>query len=261
MPTTAQLRDRLINKLQELFQLDQPDLDFGFYKIMHAKAEQVTAFIERDLLKIIEAAFGQVDQQKLAALQTEYQQAIQLAKNFGAPNPEETDGVQAIKTKIVALQDSGTVEADIYDQLYRFFSRYYDNGDFISQRYYARETAGKAAPYAIPYGGEEVKLHWANADQFYIKTAEYFNRYTVNLREAEEVKKNQGSLPLALDEKPLKVTFAIAAGSEGEHGNVKAGDNTKRFFLIDENNPVELTESGELFINFVYRADPEKSGT
>ena len=242
MPTTAQLRDRLINKLQELFQLDQPDLDFGFYKIMHAKAEQVTAFIERDLLKIIEVAFGQVDQQKLAALQTEYQQAIQLAKNFGAPNPEETDGVQAIKAKIVALQDSGTVEADIYDQLYRFFSRYYDNGDFISQRYYARETAGKAAPYAIPYGGEEVKLHWANADQFYIKTAEYFNRYTVNLREAEEVKKNQGSLPLALDEKPLKVTFAIAAGSEGEHGNVKAGDNTKRFFLIDENNPVELTE-------------------
>jgi adenine-specific DNA-methyltransferase len=261
MPTTAQLRDRLINKLQELFQLDQPDLDFGFYKIMHAKAEQVTAFIERDLLKIIEAAFGQVDQQKLAALQTEYQQAIQLAKNFGAPNPEETDGVQAIKTKIVALQDSGTVEADIYDQLYRFFSRYYDNGDFISQRYYARETAGKAAPYAIPYGGEEVKLHWANADQFYIKTAEYFNRYTVNLREAVEVKANQGSLPLALDEKPLKVTFAIGSGSEGEHGNVKAGDNTKRFFLIDESNPVELTESGELFINFVYRADPEKSGT
>ena len=152
MPTTAQLRDRLINKLQELFQLDQPDLDFGFYKIMHAKAEQVTAFIERDLLKIIEVAFGQVDQQKLAALQTEYQQAIQLAKNFGAPNPEETDGVQAIKAKIVALQESGTVEADIYDQLYRFFSRYYDNGDFISQRYYARETAGKAAPYAIPYG-------------------------------------------------------------------------------------------------------------
>ena len=41
MPTAEQLRSRLVNKLKELFQLDQPDLDFGFYRIMHAKAEQV----------------------------------------------------------------------------------------------------------------------------------------------------------------------------------------------------------------------------
>ena len=27
--------------------------------------------------------------------------------------------------------------------------------------------------YAIPYEGEEVKLHWANKDQYYIKTSEY----------------------------------------------------------------------------------------
>jgi len=31
MPTNAQLRLKLINKLGELFQLNQPDLDFGFY--------------------------------------------------------------------------------------------------------------------------------------------------------------------------------------------------------------------------------------
>ncbi|MCF7707543.1 MAG: hypothetical protein K9N52_01420 [Verrucomicrobia bacterium] len=53
MPTTQQLRSRLIDKLKELFQLNQPDLDFGFYRIMHAKAEQVTRFLEDDLLAII----------------------------------------------------------------------------------------------------------------------------------------------------------------------------------------------------------------
>ncbi len=37
MPTTEQLRNRLLKKLKELFQLDQPDLDFGFYRIMHAR--------------------------------------------------------------------------------------------------------------------------------------------------------------------------------------------------------------------------------
>jgi len=45
MPTTEQLRSKLINKLKELFQLNQPDLDFGFYRIMHAKSERVSSFI------------------------------------------------------------------------------------------------------------------------------------------------------------------------------------------------------------------------
>jgi len=41
MPTAEQLRNRLLKKLKELFQLDQPDLDFGFYRIMHAKSAEV----------------------------------------------------------------------------------------------------------------------------------------------------------------------------------------------------------------------------
>ena len=58
MPSTEQLRTKLLNKLKELFQLNQPDLDFGFYRIMHAKADQVTTFIESDLLQVIQKAFG-----------------------------------------------------------------------------------------------------------------------------------------------------------------------------------------------------------
>ena len=45
MPSAEQLRSRLLKKLSELFQLDQPDLDFGFYRIMHAKAQEVQDFI------------------------------------------------------------------------------------------------------------------------------------------------------------------------------------------------------------------------
>ena len=36
MATTEKLRNKLMAKLTELFQLDQPDLDFGFYKVMPA---------------------------------------------------------------------------------------------------------------------------------------------------------------------------------------------------------------------------------
>ena len=41
--------------LKKLFQLDRPDLDFGFYRIMHAKSEEITQFLERDLLPQVHA--------------------------------------------------------------------------------------------------------------------------------------------------------------------------------------------------------------
>ena len=42
--------EKLKTLLKELFQLDQPDLDFGLYRIMHAKSAEVTQFLDRDLL-------------------------------------------------------------------------------------------------------------------------------------------------------------------------------------------------------------------
>ncbi len=34
----SQRYEKLRALLKELFQLDQPDLDFGFYRVMHAKS-------------------------------------------------------------------------------------------------------------------------------------------------------------------------------------------------------------------------------
>jgi len=265
MPSAEQLRSRLLKKLSELFQLDQPDLDFGFYRIMHAKAQEVQDFIGTDLLKIVADAFGDVDEARKAELQAAYEKAIQTAKDFGAPNPEETEPVKKAKAALDAVKDTASAEADVYDHLYRFFERYYDDGDFISRRYYTRETSGKAAPFAVPYNGEEVKLHWANADQYYIKSAEYFSNFTFDLRQAKEIRalrqQNQiGILLGAEDDSPLKVHFRVVEATEGEHGNVKATDANKRFFILHAENPVALTETGELVVNFEYRPDPEKTG-
>lgn len=260
MPTPEQLRIRLSKKLKELFQLDQPDLDFGFYRIMHAKARQVHDFIDKDLLKIVEDAFGRVDETRKAELQVNYDKALQTAREYGAPNPEETEPVKKAKAALDAAKDTVSSEGDIYDHLYRFFERYYDNGDFISRRYYTRETSGKAAPFAVPYNGEEVKLHWANADQYYIKTAEYFSNFTFDIRQAKEIQALRGSMDLGEDNIPMAVHFRIVQAAEGEHGNVKASEATKRYFIIHKEKMIEATGNGELVVNFEYRPDPEKTG-
>lgn len=265
MPTVEQLRGRLIKKLSELFQLNQPDLDFGFYRIMHAKAQEVQDFIDTDLLNIVKDAFVGMDDTRKAELQAAYENAVREAREeYGAPEPEKTPKAQKAKAALDAVRDTAGSEADVYDHLYRFFERYYDDGDFISRRYYTRETSGKAAPFAVPYNGEEVKLHWANADQYYIKSTEYFSNFTFDLRQAKEIRALDSGLFEQHEDThghgSLKVHFKVVEATEGEHGNVKASEQNKRFFILHKEKPVEFNDAGELVCNFEYRSDPEKTG-
>lgn len=261
MPNVEKQRHRLISLLKELFQLDQPDLDFGFYRIMHAKAGQVTKFLEEDLLGLIREAFGKVDEARVAEARAAYEAARKQAMDYGAPDPDATEPVKKARIAWDAVKNSGNNEGDVYDHLYRFFERYYDSGDFMSRRYFARETDGKAAPYAVPYDGREVYLHWANRDQYYIKTSEYLSNFTFDPTQAKEFQAYQGML---LVQKPLKVHCCIVSASEGEHNNVKASEQTERYFIIHEQEPVKIKtgDSGEpeLFLQFEYRSDPEKTG-
>lgn len=261
MPNVEKQRERLISLLKELFQLDQPDLDFGFYRIMHAKAGQVTKFLEEDLLGIIRGAFGEADEARIGEARAAYEAARKQATDYGAPDPDAAEPVKKAKAAYDAAKDSSSNEGDVYDHLYRFFERYYDTGDFMSRRYFARETDGKAAPYAIPYDGREVYMHWANRDQYYIKTSEYLSNFTFDPTQAKELKELHGGL---FEDKPIKVHCRIVSASEGEHNNVKATEQTERFFIIHDAEPVKLemgeTGSPELVIQFQYRADPEKAG-
>lgn len=152
--------DKLVNLLKELFQLDQPDLDFGFYRVMHAKSAEVSQFLERDLLPQVRAAFAQYQPADKAALERELAKVIAQARALGA-DPETLPKVKELRARLAEdAVDLDALEAEVYDHLYSFFRRYYSEGDFLSKRVY------KLGVYAIPYEGEEVKLHWANADQY-----------------------------------------------------------------------------------------------
>ena len=65
--------------LEELFQLDQADLDFGIYRIMNQKRDEVVRFLEKDLLPQVKEAFGQYKSADKATLQKELDKAIEQA--------------------------------------------------------------------------------------------------------------------------------------------------------------------------------------
>jgi len=71
---------KLKTKLAELFQLDQADLDFGIYRIMNARREEINRFLERDLLPQVQEAFKQYQSADKATLKQELDKAIEAAR-------------------------------------------------------------------------------------------------------------------------------------------------------------------------------------
>ena len=172
--------------LRELFQFDCADLDFGIYRIMNHKREAVEQFITEKLPARIASDLdtGRLARQVKAAADLE-EARQKVLENFGEDAIDADGklddgysttplGLRYLEAQVAAElgRSRQAVEADIYNHLYTFFSRYYQDGDFVSKRRYGRNQR-----YAIPYNGEEVYLHWANSDQYYVKTAEHFNNY------------------------------------------------------------------------------------
>lgn len=158
--------------------------------------------------------------------------------------------VQEIKQKL-AQYSTGASEHEnaVFSHLLTFFSRYYDKSDFISQRRYKSET------YAIPYAGEEVVLHWANKDQYYIKSSENFSNYAFKLDDGRTVR------------------FRLVTADTAKD-NRKDNDKERRFVLIEKHTRIltdeegdeieeELVpvteENGELVLRFEYRAMPKNT--
>ena len=235
MPNTNPTKfNKLVTLLKELFQLDQPDLDFGIYRIMHAKAGEVTQFLERDLLPQVKEAFAQYQSADSTELKQKLEQ-IKTQLTEAGVDPETAPKVHELRQQLKAAVDIGALENETYDHLHSFFRRYYSEGDFLARRVY------KPGVYAIPYEGEEVTLHWANKDQYYIKTSEYLRDYAFRLRpEAGE----------GVD--PMRVHFKLVDAAEGEHGNVKAAEGKDRVFVLAGEDYIGL-DNGELALRFEYR--------
>ena len=180
-------RKRFQELLRRLFQFESADLDFGIYRIMNFRRGAIEKFIDKDLIKGVSA---ELDTGALAEQADVVEQIGKVAEQLRTVDKNAIDGdgnlaekyhdsdagrkYLALQAKARGAQARPAVEAAVFNHLYSFFSRYYDAGDFISKRKYSERRNF----YAVSYNGEEVYLHWANKDQYYVKTGEYFTDYS-----------------------------------------------------------------------------------
>ena len=222
---------KLKEKLRELFQLNRGDLDFGLYRVMALKSAEVNEFLDQHLLPQVTEMLGDIAKSDTSLFEADLEKSTSVARELGVV-PGDTPKVKALKAQIKAAQRDQQTEADTYNHLFNFFSRYYDEGDFMALRRY--KSGGKAA-YSIPYNGEEVKLHWANSDQYYIKTTENYSSYIFTLGKGEQQR---------------RVCFEIAA-ADNEKDNIKESNGKQRLFVLAKDF-IKVSAS-ELIIRFDHR--------
>jgi adenine-specific DNA-methyltransferase len=214
-----------------MFQMDQADLDFGIYRIMNAKRGEIEKFLDNELLPQVTSEFVKYRGTEIEEKKKELIQLDATLRDSGM-NPDEAPKVKTLREEIAKYGDDKALTNEVFSHLSTFFRRYYDGGDFLSLRRYKKNT------YAIPYEGEEVKLHWANADQYYIKTSEYLKDYSFKLPGTDK-----------------KAHFKLVDASQ-EKDNIKTETGKERKFRLHE-EPI-LVEGKEVFIQFVYLPEKEK---
>ena len=237
----------LVKKIREIFQIDRADLDFGIYRILNARSEEISQFLDKELQKQVKKALVSDNSEKLRQKKEELKAKEEDYRQDGV-DPDSVPKIKELRQEIAGyMSENVDYENEVYSHLLRFFSRYYDKGDFISRRRYKADT------YAVPYSGEEVVLHWANKDQYYIKSGEYFSNYSFNLDDGR------------------RVTFKLVSADTAKD-NRKDTDQNRLFALVEPHVRVRQDEDGdeyeekietiiegndELVINFVYAPQPK----
>ena len=234
--------------LRELFQFDCAELDFGIYRIMNYKRDVIEKFVVADIPEAIrktlnegiaaeqDALAGEIAQVKEKIQETLGREAIDGDGKLSTEYQKSNIGKRYLEL-LAKPGDARRIEGyeeSIFNHLFVFFSRYYQDGDFVSKQRYSKKQR-----YAIPYNGEEVYLHWANNDQYYVKTTEHFNNYTF---------------------KSLGITIHFRVQTAELEQNDMQGD--KKFFLPDLKGISWNSRARNLVIPFEYRPldKQEKNG-
>ncbi|OGB25186.1 MAG: DNA methylase [Burkholderiales bacterium RIFCSPLOWO2_02_FULL_57_36] len=239
-------------KIKEIFQIDKPELDFGVYRILNARAEEIKNYLEHRLLEKMQSALALDAAASVQQLQTDLQEAEKNARALGV-SPDGVPKVQELRAKLVdATAGNSEQENAVFSHLLTFFSRYYDSGDFISQRRYKGDT------YAIPYAGEEVMLHWANKDQYYTKSGENFSNYSFKLEDGRTVHIRLAAADTAKDNRKdndKERRFALSQPKTVNRVDENGDEYEEDILPVSEVDGTDGTK--ELIVRFEYAAQPK----
>jgi len=233
--------ERFTRLMKSIFELDKSDLDFGIYRIMNIRRAEIGNFLDERLPAMVQEVLAPFAS-NTENIEKRIAEIEKTCEDVGVDvaHSKMAGEYASLKSQLTSGVDLSALETDVYSALYSFFNRYYDEGDFISKRRY------KEGVYAIPYEGEEVKLYWANQDQYYIKTTENFRDYTFKADD-------------------WTVHFLLVNATTEQNNNKESNENKRTFMLYtgnDEHPEIKTfeyrEETHEFIVRFVFDVPEDK---
>jgi len=191
MPTSQEKFLKLLR--EDILKLDLAELDFGIYRILNYRRDEIDRFLGEELPVLVAEAIGEHGQTRIdelrAQLEGKRKNLEEIAKKSDLDGAFK-DG--ALRDELVRLPagkqylqleeelqyleaEAGFTQSEqehLYNHLYTFFSRYYRDGDFHTQMRRSRK-----ATFAVPYHGQDVHFYWKSYGSHYVKTAEELKSY------------------------------------------------------------------------------------
>ena len=231
-----QAETRFIELVAELFQLDEAEaLDFGLYRLIRRHNREVRAFLGEivtepggktlrggRLGKLLAEAFRDADAEAVAedrrrlaeleqqlglkpGLSTEERNARLDALASVPATAALVDDYRARLERQTAVSTAALDRREVLNRLYQFFSRHYQDGDFIVARRYGRDGSRY-----LRSTGEDTEFHWATEDLYYIKSGDIFTDFPVTLA-------NDQRLVFTVDPETLAATRAALKPNDRAH--------------------------------------------
>lgn len=222
-------------------------MDSGIYRIMNYRRKEIEHFIDKGLIDYASKEFEEFSKTAHKDLASQVEglamdiasvmpHAINadgsVSENIRSElekdhtkYPKITDYLE-LRQKLESLTATKQERNQVFNDVFTFFSRYYEDGDFIPKR----RLSEKGEKYAIPYSGEEVKLYWANFDQYYVKSA--------------TISKN-----FSFSSGGWQITFETTFPDE----SISTGREERRVFVLADKEPVRIESSKKsCLIQFLY---------
>lgn len=188
-PTTEAL-NTLREKLRDMFHFSHNDLDFGIFRILKIKRDEVNQFINEKLPSIVDKALSQVTDalydSQLAEVKayvsreggaTEQAYLNDISGNLQVlidflEYKQQDELIAPLQTNPEDLKSK--LAFRIYNHVHSFFEGYYRDGDF---GYNDRSTAlyKVGYPNEADYNGADILFYWKCRNSYYVKTATGFN--------------------------------------------------------------------------------------
>ena len=234
-------REEFQSLLRSLFEFDRADLDFGIYRVMNLKSKLIDEKLIKGIDEIVDAELSQLIGRARSARKKDLDAARdKITAAFGKDALDARGNLRdnkktplgreyaEAKARAEAVAATAGAQIEIYNHLLQFFSRYYADGDFVSQK-----RASSRGTYALSHNGEEVRLHWANRGQYYIKNADRFAAYGFRAGDC-------------------RARFAVREARDLPRDDSKESDKRHYFPLVDRARFCE--EDGFVEIPFDFRA-------